>query len=66
MSQTIKEGNWETNKKDVDLALFYPIKDELYEAQGFIFRMERRILPTNLQQKIVKVAHKLGQRENRC
>ena len=32
LSTTIKKGNWETSKKDVDLAPFYPIKDELYEA----------------------------------
>ena len=57
---TIKEGKWEVSKKDVDLAPFYPIKDELYEAQGLIFRMERIVLPTRLQQKIIKTAHKLG------
>ena len=60
LSKTIKKGNWETSKKDVDLAPFYPIKDELYEAQGLIFRMERIVLPTKLQQKIIKTAHKLG------
>lgn len=30
LSLTIKKGNWETSKKDVDLAPFYPTKDELY------------------------------------
>ena len=56
LSTTIKKGNWETSKKDVDLAPFYPIRDELYEAQGLIFRMERIVLPTTLQQKIIKTA----------
>ncbi|KAL9953640.1 hypothetical protein ACROYT_G041090 [Oculina patagonica] len=60
LSQTIKKGNWETSKKDVDLAPFYPIKDEHYEAQGLIFRMERIVLPMELQQKVIKSAHKLG------
>lgn len=46
LSTTIKKGNWETCKKDVDLAPFYPIKDELCEAQGLIFRMERIVLLT--------------------
>ena len=32
----------------------------VYEAQGLIFRMERIVLPTKLQQKIIKTAHKLG------
>ena len=60
LSTTIKERNWETSKKNVVLASFYPIKDELYEAQGLIFRMEGIFLPTKLQQKIIKTAHKLG------
>ena len=29
LSQTIREGNWETSKKDADLAPFYPIKDKI-------------------------------------
>ena len=37
LSQTIQRGDWEASKKDVDLAPFYPIKEEIYEAQGLIF-----------------------------
>ena len=59
LSQTIKRDDWNVKKRDVDLAPFYPIKDEIYEAQGLIFRMERIILPSSLQQKIIKTAHKL-------
>ncbi|KAL9958658.1 hypothetical protein ACROYT_G035707 [Oculina patagonica] len=60
LSQTIKKGNWETSKKDVNLAPFYPIKNELYEAQGMIIRMEVIVLPKELQQKVIKSGHKLG------
>lgn len=60
LSQTIKRDDWNVKKRDVDLAPFYPIKDEIYEAQGLIFRMERIILQSSLQQKIIKTAHKLG------
>ena len=43
------------------MALFYPIKEEIYEAQGLILNgMERIILPSGLQQKIIKTAHRLG------
>ena len=49
LSTTIKKGNRETSKKDVHLAIFYPIKDELYEAQTLMFRMERIVLPPKLQ-----------------
>jgi len=34
--------------------------DEIYEVQGVIFRMERIVLPMELQQKVIKSAHKLG------
>ena len=60
LSQTIRKGNWESSKRDADLTPFYQVKEELYESQGMIFRMERIILPANLQQKIIKSAHRLG------
>ena len=60
LSQTIRKGNWESSKRDADLTPFYQVKEELYESQGMIFRMERIILPANLQQKIIKSAHTLG------
>ena len=54
LSQTIRKGNWKSSKRDEDLTPFYQVKEELYESQGMIFRMERIILPANLQQKISK------------
>ena len=60
LSQTIRKGNWESSKRDADLAPFYQVKEELYVSQGMIFRMERIILPASLQQKIIKSAHTLG------
>ena len=60
LSQVIEEGDWATRKKDANLAPFYPIKDKLYEAQGLIIRVDRIMLRTDLQQKVIKTAHKLG------
>ena len=60
LSQTIRKGNWESSKRDADLIPFNQVKEELYESQGMVFRMEKIILPTNLQQKIIKSAHSLG------
>ena len=54
LSQTIRKGNWEGSKRDADLTPFYQVKEELYESQGMIFRIER---PAKLQQKIIKSAH---------
>ena len=41
------------------MAPFYPLKKELFEAQGLLFRMEWIALPKRLQQN-VKTAHQLG------
>ena len=60
LSTTMKKGNRKASKKNVHLASFYPIKDELYEAKTLVFRMERIVLPPKLQQKIIKSAHKVG------
>ena len=60
LSQTICKGKWESSKRDADLIPFYQVKEGLYESQGMIFRMEKIILPANLQQKIFKSAHSLG------
>ena len=57
LSQTIRKGNWKSSKRHADLTPFYQVKEELYESQGMIFRMER---PANLQQKIITSAHTLG------
>lgn len=60
LSQVIKEGDWKARKRAANSALFFPIEDELHEAQVIIFRIDRIILPTDLQQKVIMMAHKLG------
>jgi len=57
LRRTFKTGNWERAKKDVDLVPFYLLKDELYDPPRMLFRMERVVQPTSLQQKIIKTAH---------
>ena len=60
LSQRIRKGDWEQHRKDPDISPFYDIKEELYEAQGLMLRMDRIVIPPNLQRKITKVAHQLG------
>ena len=60
LSQRIRKGDWKQYSKDPDISPFCAIKEELYEAQGLILRMDRIVIPTNLQRKIIKVAHRLG------
>ena len=51
---------WEHYKRDQDIVPFYPVKAELYEANGILMRMDKIILPDKLKLKSVKAAHKLG------
>ena len=60
LSEIIKTGDWSKHKKDINIAPFIPIKDELYEAEGLILRMSRIILPAKLQKKVIQVAHEMG------
>ena len=51
---------WEHHKRDQDIAPFYPVRTELYEANGILMRIGKIILPDKLKLKSVKSAHKLG------
>ena len=51
---------WEQHRRDQDIAPFYPVRTELYEANGILMRMDKIILPDKLRFKSVKAAHKLG------
>ena len=49
---------------------FHNSQEELYEAQGLIFRLDRIVLPKKLQRKMIKVAHEMDnlerQRQTKC
>ena len=52
--------DWESHKKDSDIMPFYSIWQELYEAQGLMFQLDRIVIPDSLQRKVVKAVHNLG------
>ena len=56
----IQREDWEKHRKDVDISQFYNIKQELYVADGFIFRLNQIIIPRKLRRTVVKAAHSLG------
>ena len=60
LNQRILRGDWEHHKKDPHIAPFYTIKQELYSAEGMIFRLHQIIVPRSLQRKVIKAAHCLG------
>ena len=60
LSARIQTGDWERHKKDPDIMPFYGVRHELYAVDDLMFRMDRIIIPTNLQRRVIKAAHHLG------
>ncbi|CAC5361328.1 unnamed protein product [Mytilus coruscus] len=60
LKQRILKGDWEQNKKDDDISPFYYMKQELYVAEGLIFRLNQIVIPSNLQQRVIRAAHSMG------
>ena len=63
LSARIHTGDWEQHKKDPDILPFYGVREELYAVNDLIFRMDRIIIPTSLQRRVIKAAHHLGHME---
>ena len=60
LSQVIKRGDWEANRRDPDIVDFAAIREELCEVQRLIYRLKKIALPKKLQKKIIKIAHEMG------
>ena len=54
------KSDWERNKKDKDISPYYHIRNELYVAEGLVFRLNQIIVPRTLQEKVIKAAHNMG------
>ena len=61
VADRIRRGDWETYKRDLDVAPFYDIKGELSEVDGVILRLTRIVVPVALQRKLVTAAPTMGQ-----
>ena len=60
LRKRIQTGDWEKFRKDPDISRYYSIRDELYEAEGLIFKSKQIVMPVSLQRKVVKIAHQMG------
>ena len=60
LTKRIQLGDWEKHRKDADIEPYYAIREDMYIAEKLIFRLEKIVIPTSLQQKVVKAAHSLG------
>ena len=56
----ILKEDWEKHRKDPDIHQFYSIKEELYVADGLIFRLNQILIPLTLRRVVIKAAHSLG------
>ena len=60
LKAAITAGNWEKEKEQPDIAPYFGIKDQLFIAEGLIFRNKQIVIPRRLQRKVIKAAHSLG------
>ena len=56
----ITREDWEKHRKDSDIIQFYSIKDELFVADGLVFRLNQIVLPEKLRRTVIKAAHSMG------
>ena len=59
LKECILKSDWERNKKDKDISPYYHIRNELYVAEGPVFRLNQIIVPRTLQEKVIKAAHNM-------
>ena len=60
LKKRITRGDWEKHKQHPDINPFYSVRQELYVADGVVFRLGQIVLPKTLQRKATKAAHSLG------
>ena len=54
-NSVIREGNWMNYRKEPTISPLFAIKDELYETNGLLYRMNQLVFPDSLQ-----ISHKMG------
>ncbi len=60
LQDRIQKGDWNTYKKDPDIEPYFMIREELFNAEGLIFRLDKIVIPSSLQRKVIKAAHSMG------
>lgn len=57
LKQTIWTGNWDSSEVKESLKEYIPFKDEITEADGYIIRLNRLLIPRMLRKRMLKLAH---------
>ena len=60
VKERIIKADWEQFRQDMDVQPFISISQELYIAEGLVFRLKQIVIPRALQRKVIKAAHSQG------
>ena len=60
VKERIMKSDWEAHRKDPDIQPFTSIQNELYVADGIVFRLAQIVIPRRLQKKVIRAAHSQG------
>ena len=58
--QVIQNGDWESCRRDPVMSSYYAVRNELYIAENLVLRLNQIVIPSSLQRKVIKTAHKMG------
>ena len=53
-------GDWNKHKRNPDISCFHEARHELFVVDDLILRINKIVIPTSLQRKVIKAAHHLG------
>ena len=58
MIETMKKG-WPQSRQDTHPSIrqYWPLRDELFEAEGLVFKDERVIVPSTMRQDMLNKLH---------
>lgn len=60
IKERIASADWEQHRQDPDVQPFISVSQELYIADGVVFRLAQIVIPRSLQRKVIKAAHSQG------
>ena len=57
LRQTILAGDWSSSEVKETLKEYIPFRDEMTEADGYIVRLNRLLIPKTLRERMLELAH---------
>ncbi|XP_068689223.1 uncharacterized protein [Montipora foliosa] len=60
LAARIQMGDWNKHRRDPDISCFYEARHEFFVVDDLILRINKIVIPTSFQRKVIKAAHHLG------